>query len=94
MRAIYVITAHEEETAEHGALLERLREGAIFKFPYSFRGGLEADAGFLVANGDGEAFLAVGSPTVIQMVALRESAAVAADEEEPDEDDLMDMGML
>ena len=44
---------------EPGALLDALRGGAIYTFPYSFRGGLQADVAFLLASADGEAFLAL-----------------------------------
>src|SRR5690606_33312048 len=48
IRSAYQMTC-EEDVADLRAELER---GVIFKFPYSYRGGLEADAGFLLMAED------------------------------------------
>jgi hypothetical protein len=97
IRAIYELGA-EQNAAEHdaSALLAELRQGTIFKFPYSFRGGLEADAGFLLANGQGQVFLAVGNPTNLQFVGLQQAAGVVAEEEaaEEEEGEVMDFDMI
>ena len=58
------------ERRKRAELSAELRGGTIFKFPYSFRGGLEADAGFLLAGGDGNVYLAVATPTKIEFVGL------------------------
>ena len=42
VRSVYLM----QSEGDPAGLLAELRGGAIFKFPYSFRGGLEADAGF------------------------------------------------
>lgn len=79
------------------ALLQELRKGAIYSFPFSYRGGLDPDVGFLLASADGTAFLAVGKKTRLQFVSLPELADpdVEADlEEESDDDDSMDFGMM
>lgn len=89
IRLVYQL-ADEGETA---AVRERLRAGAIFKFPYSFRGGLEADAGFLLQNANGEAFLAVGNPTKVEFVGLAQPL-VLEEETEGDDADLMDFDMI
>ena len=91
IRGIYVLET--EDVAD--ALLEQLREGAIFKFPYSFRGGLEADAGFLLLGDDGNVFLAIGDPTKVEFVGMQQAAPVAEEEaEEEEEGDLMDFDMI
>lgn len=74
-------------------LVDELRQGVIYKFPYSFRGGLVADAGFLLAGEDGDLFLTVGSPTKIEMVGF-EQFAFADQEDDTDETDLMDFDMM
>ena len=61
--------------------------GRIFCFPYSFRGGLECDAGFLLLAADGTPFIAIGCPTQLQFVGLEEVAAVSEDESEDEEID-------
>jgi len=92
IRAIYRL----EPEAEGAALWEELRRGTIFRFPYSFRGGLEADAGFLLANLDGEVFLAVGNPAELHFVGLQQAAAVVESEEAEDvgDEDQVDFDMI
>src|SRR5207249_9928381 len=74
-------------SGDHPALLQELRKGAIFQFPFSYRGGVEASAGFLLLGSDGNAFLCVGTPTAIAFVGLKAAAAVVADETEAPTDD-------
>jgi hypothetical protein len=76
-------------------LLPELGRGTIFSFPYSYRGGLEADAGFLLMGHDGNVFLAVGNPTTVEFVGLQQPAAIIEEEEDQeDETDLMDFDMI
>ena len=78
-------------------LLGELRKGAIYTFPFSYRGGLDPDVGFLLANSEGTPFLAVGRKTRLQFVSLPELAdpdAEAELDEESDDDDSMDFGMM
>jgi hypothetical protein len=79
------------------ALVHDLKGGAIFSFPFSFRGGLDPDTGFLLTGADGTPFLAVGKQARLEFVTLRESAdpdeAVELDEDETD-DDSVDFGMM
>ena len=74
-----------------------LKSGAIFQFPYSYRGGLEADVGFLLMNTEGQVFFLVGDPTVIEFVGLQQAVNVSEDtvaEEDDAGDGLMDFGMI
>ena len=58
-----VRTAYQLDLGEAGsALLEELKKGTIYSFKYSYRGGLEYDTAFLLANPDGIPFLLVGTP--------------------------------
>jgi hypothetical protein len=78
-------------------LLRELRGGAIYTFPFSYRGGLDPDAGFLLASADGAPFLAVGKKTRLAFVALPEVVdpdAEADPDEEAEDDDSMDFGMM
>jgi hypothetical protein len=68
-------------------LIAELKKGTIFCFPYSFRGGLEADAGFLLLAADGTPFIAIGCPTQLQFVGLEEIATVSDEESEDEEID-------
>lgn len=85
---------------EAGASVEPLRAelaaGKIYRFPYSFRGGLVADVGFLLANTEGELFMAVGQSTHLHFIGLAEPAPTEDGADEPAEaaDDELDFGML
>lgn len=76
------------------SLLDELKRKTIFSFPYSYRGGLEANAGFLLMGDDGNLYLAVGDPTNIQFIGLQQVAVVVDEEDETDETDLMDFDMI
>ncbi len=88
IRSVYLLTSEDEL----GALRARLEAGAIFRFDFSYRGGLEADAAFLLTGSDGNVFMAIGRPATTTYVGLQESAGMAAqadseDDEDEDEDD-------
>ncbi|MEM0927562.1 MAG: hypothetical protein AAGJ83_16065, partial [Planctomycetota bacterium] len=68
IRLVYHLET-EEIDAE---LLSELKLGTIFSFPYSYRGGLEADAGFLLLDSEDHLFLAVGNPTQADMIGMRQ----------------------
>ncbi len=77
-------------------LLEELRGGTIYRFPFSYRGGVSASVGFLLVGGDGNLFLCVGVPTNIEYVGLKATAPVVAADpgEEAVEDDAMDFSLV
>ncbi len=74
--------ADDEENSTYRQLTEALCNGAIFAFDYSFRGGLVADAAFLIANETGEIMMAVGSRSNVNMIGLQSSAASEMEVEE------------
>lgn len=75
--------------------MAELKGGAIYTFPFSWRGGLQADAGFLLAGADGVAWLMVGKKQEFAFVGLEQAEAVVAEEEAAEEeDDSMDFGMM
>ena len=91
MRLIYRL---ENEELDAG-LKKELEAGAIFKFPYSFRGGLVADAGFILHNDEGEIFFLVADSTTVQYVGLQQVApTVSEGVESGGDEDLMDFGMI
>jgi hypothetical protein len=91
IRAVYQISSESDWTG----LLDELKKGTIFTFPYSFRGGLEPDAAFLLAAGDGTPFLAIGSPTKLEFVGLEQTAGVVEEEEsEGEADGSIDFSMM
>ena len=76
-------------------LIDELRGGTIYRFPFSYRGGVSATVGFLLAGGDGNLFLCVGVPTSIEYVGLKATAAVVSDPgDDAVEDDALDFSLV
>lgn len=48
IRSVYQLETEDDI----GSLVHELEKGTIFSFPYSYRGGLDADAGFLLMGSD------------------------------------------
>ncbi len=72
-----------------------LKAGTIFQFPFSYRGGLEASAGFLLLGSDGNTFLCVGTPTAAEFVDLKATAVVVPEADEAAaEDDALDFNLV
>jgi len=93
VRALYLM----ETTDDIGPLAEELKEGAIYRFPYSYRGGLEPDQGFLLANVEGKVFCAIGKPAKVEFLGLAQAAPAVEDEESESADeeaDAMDFSMM
>lgn len=86
IRLVYSLEAVNED-ANLAELQTELKRGTIFTFPYSYRGGLEADTAFMLNNEEGETMLAVGTKTEfsfvgIQSQVLSDDAEAAEDEDE------------
>ena len=93
VRSIYLM----ETTDDIGQLADELKQGTIYRFPYSFRGGLEPDQGFLLANANGELFCAIGKPAKTEFLGLAQAAPAVEDEDSQradEEVDAMDFSMM
>jgi len=76
-------------------LLAELRAGTIFRFPFSYRGGVEASHAFLLLGADGNPFLCVGTPTAIEFVGPTATAQVVDDTTAGDEEeDALDFSLV
>ena len=64
------------------------------RFPYSYRGGLQADAGFLLAGDGGKVFMAVGNRHGHAVLGLAASLGAHRRRGDDDETDLMDFDMM
>lgn len=81
------------ESPEQHKLIRKLQDGAIYKFKYSYRGGLEADTGFLLTNDENEIFMLIGDETAIEFVGLQQVATPLAEDGDSG-GDMMDFGMI
>jgi hypothetical protein len=80
---------------ESDQLMSELNRGTIFRFPYSYRGGLEADSAFLLTNQGGEVMMAVGTPTQVEFIGMAAPAAIVDESgRQDDEADIMDFDMI
>jgi hypothetical protein len=77
-------------------LLAELQAGTIFRFPFSYRGGVEASPAFMLLSADGHPFLCVGTPTAIEFIGPTATAPVMADEKTDgaEEEDLLDFSLV
>jgi len=91
IRSVYQMTC---EGDAWGPLQAELKKGTIFSFPYSFRGGLQPDAAFLLLGADGNTFLAIGSPTKIEFVGLQQQMTAEEEDAGDGEGDEIDFGMI
>jgi len=78
------------------ALIAAVRaDDEIFVFPFNYVASLQPDEAFLIEN-EGVLFMVVGEPTGFDYVGLEEVEAtlLIEDEEEEEEADIMDFGMM
>ena len=92
IRLVYILSTD----ADAGGLYKNLEDGAIYRFDYSYRGGLEADHGFMLMNDANEIFFLVGDSTHVEYIGLQQTAAVVDEDAQDDTSagDLMDFGMI
>lgn len=90
IRLVYHVTS--EDSIDD--LVAELKKGSVFSFPYSYRGGLAADAGFLLLGEDDNVFLVVGNPTRLEFIGLQQLAVADEDDEDEEEADAMDFDMI
>ena len=88
IRSVYAVTCQ----VDAAPLMEKLKSGTIFTFPYSFRGGLEPDTAFLFLAADGTPFVAIGTPTKLDFVGFDQPASTEEELDAENED--LDFGMM
>ena len=77
------------------SLASELDGGAIFKFDFSYRGGLSADPAFLLKGADGTLWMLVGNEHNLNFVGLAQAAGLADDDDTADADaDDLDFEMM
>ncbi len=81
------LSYHLSDEGITDALAEKLKDGTIFKFPFSYRGGVYYDPAFLMTDLDGELWMLIGHTSDIAFVGYEQAAICAARAEELGEDD-------
>jgi len=90
IKSVYQISS----AGDLAPLMAELKKGTIFTFPYSFRGGLDPDAGFLLLASDGTPFFAAGVKANLEFVGLEASATAVVEEDQGDEEEGLDFSMM
>jgi hypothetical protein len=91
VRSVYLLTAD----ADWGPLREELAKGVVYRFPFSYRGGLNPDTAFLLQGADRNVFLLVGTAARVEFVGLAQAApAPEVEDEVEEEDDGLDFSMF
>jgi hypothetical protein len=91
IRAIYRLDVQEGDAS---VLQTALKSGAILTFPFSYRGGIDPDVAFLLNNAAGETFLALGKPAAIDFLGFDQAVAPLEVEEDVDDAEEIDFGMM
>ena len=90
--------ALKSEAGISDAFMDRLKDGAIFKTHFSYRGGIDPDPAFLMQSEDETVWLLIGEQSRIAYTKLEQAAVVEPtkdDEDQTDEDsDELDFSML
>jgi hypothetical protein len=91
VKSVYAIDAVEGESIAH--LTDLLSDGRLYRFPFSYRGGVEYDDAFVVGNGK-DAFLVIGKQAEMQFTKLGQAATLEPVEEAEISADDLDFDLL
>lgn len=84
VHAVYALEPDEVDEA----LVAQLAEGALFRFPFSYRGDYSQDVAFLVQNAEGELFALVGRSLDPEWRDPEERIPTFTEDEDDDDDEL------
>ncbi|MDZ4840715.1 MAG: hypothetical protein SH859_01025 [Hyphomicrobium aestuarii] len=76
------------------AFASELDGGAIFKFDFSYRGGVNADPAFILKGADGAVWMLVGAENSINFLGFTEAKALDTDADETPAGDDLDFEMM
>lgn len=91
VKSVYLVGPHED--ADISELYDHLSTDRMFKFPFSWRGGIEYDNAFVI-GADDEAFIVVGKQAEFEFVKLNQAAVLESTEEEEISADELDFDLL
>jgi hypothetical protein len=79
VKSVYVLDPPEEGDIDY--LMEHLDGDQMFKFPFSYRGGIEHDDAYILGNGK-DAFMVLGKDGEVDYLSLNQSTVLAPEEEQ------------
>ena len=92
VKSVYLIEPAEEASLDY--INDHLESGQMFRFPFSYRGGVDHDSAFVVGNESGDAFMVVGRDAALQYVRLNQAAVLDSIEEAEISGEELDFEML
>ena len=84
VRLIYRL---DGEAAIPAKMRKKLEGGAIFRIPFSYRGGVDPDVGFLLLGERGALWLLIAEENAIEFIGLEEAALCGRDRTDDDTDE-------
>ncbi len=90
IRLVYAVTSD----CDLRDLIAELKRGTIFTFAYSYRGGHEADVGFLLCNDAEDVMLAIGNPTAVNFIGLPTPVLDSTESDGEEDGELIDFDMI
>ena len=98
IRLTYALVSKDKDASMDKAFLRAMKEGAIYKTSFSYRGGIDPDPAFVMQGEDETIWLLIASKNRIEYSALEQAALIAATEAEDEgaetSGDELDFGML
>lgn len=91
VKSVYVIEPTEGVDLKY--VESHLADGDIYKFPFSYRGGLEYDSAFLIGNSEG-IFMIVGTEARLQFLKLSQERVLDSVEEQEISGEEIDFDLL
>jgi hypothetical protein len=93
IRMVYELSPEEESTFPD-SLISELKDGKIFTFPFSYRGGLTADTAFIIEGADDSIWMLIGKKTDVHFISYDQAKGVAEPEEPEDDEEDLDFNMF
>ena len=91
VKSVYWIQPNEGESVD--LLIEHLKTGRIYSFPFSYRDGIESDEAYLIANGK-DPFMVIGHQATLQFVKFSQTVTLDSTEEQEISADDIDFDLL
>ncbi|HKX84691.1 MAG TPA: hypothetical protein VJL58_10765 [Pyrinomonadaceae bacterium] len=80
VKSVYLLDSPEDGDLDY--LLEHLSSNKMYTFPFSYRGGLEHDAAYIVGGDKDEAFMIIGKDGDLDYVKLNQAGVLSSNEEQ------------
>jgi hypothetical protein len=91
VKSVYWLQPNEGESVD--LLIEHLKGGRIYSFPFSYRDGIESDEAFLICNGS-DPFMVIGHQATLQFVTFNQTVTLDSTEEQEISADDIDFDLL